>query len=146
MNVITNLGEKRRKKQWKFERNMLRSLSIEEMRKDVNEQFFDQLIGAETVSKLYLVDFCLDIGIDAYLLGSEYGRFGYYGETAEQVQTRCKDELDTFITQTASQFTAWFTLTEKEKDIQYERSKAFINRWWNKGFTEGERRYRLRLH
>ncbi|MBU9720184.1 MULTISPECIES: DUF2521 family protein [Bacillaceae] len=146
MNVITNLGERRRKKQWKFERNMLRSLSIDDMRKDVNEHFFSQLIGAETVSKLYLMDFCLDIGIDAYLLGSEYGRFGYYGETPDQAQTRCEEELETFTTQTASQFSAWFTLTEDEKFIQFERSRAFINRWWKKGFQEGERRYRLRLH
>ncbi|MDQ0256040.1 hypothetical protein J2S74_003439 [Evansella vedderi] len=145
MNVVTDLGERRRKKQWKFERSMLRSLKIDDMRKDVHDQFFHNLIG-QSVGKLYLVDYCLDIGIDAYLLGSEYGRFGYYGETAEQVQERCRGELNAYIEQTTGQFGAWFSLTEQEKEIQREKCRAFILRWWKKGFQEGEKKYRLRLH
>ncbi|ADU28449.1 YbaK family protein [Evansella cellulosilytica] len=145
MNVVTDLGERRRRKQWKFERSMLRALSIEDMRKDVQEQFFDQLVG-QSVGKLYLVDYCLDIGIDAYLLGSEFGRFGYYGETAEQAQHRCIEEINAYIEQTTGQFKSWFTLDEVETTIQHEKSRAFILRWWNKGFAEGEKKYRLRLH
>ncbi|MDG5788078.1 DUF2521 family protein [Evansella sp. AB-P1] len=145
MNVVTDLGERRRKKQWKFERSMLRALSIEDMRKDVHERFFQNLVG-QSVGKLYLIDYCLDIGIDAYLLGSEYGRFGYYGETEEQVQERCKEELNTYIRQTTSQFSSWFSLDSKEEEQQWHRSAGFIKKWWTLGFKEGEKKYRLRLH
>ncbi|MFA9556521.1 DUF2521 family protein [Evansella sp. AB-rgal1] len=145
MNVVTDLGERRRKKQWKFERSMLRTLSIDDMRKDVHDQFFHNLVG-QSVGKLYLIDYCLDIGIDAYLLGSEYGRFGYFGESQERVQERCKEELETYIGQTTSQFSSWFSLTEEEERIQWEKSRVFILRWWNKGFQEGEKKFRLRLH
>ncbi|UTR12554.1 YbaK family protein [Evansella sp. LMS18] len=145
MNVVYNLGERRRKKQWKFERSMLRSLSIHEMRKDAERTFFSGQIG-ETVGTLYLMDFCLDIGIDAYLLGSEYARFGYFGETPEQAEKRCEEELDALAGQTASQFTAWYTGGERSIDEHRKKSSAFIKKWWKKGFTEGEKKYRLRLH
>ncbi|SDZ37465.1 Protein of unknown function [Evansella caseinilytica] len=145
MDVIVDLGERRRKKQWKFERSMLRSLSIENMRKDVHNHFFTYHVG-NSVSMLYLVDYCLDIGIDAYLLGSEFGRFGYYGEPAEKVQNRCRSELDSYIEQTANQFNAWFHLNEEEKQFFHEKSAEFISKWWTNGFKEGEKKYRLRLH
>lgn len=143
--VVTDLNERRRKKQWKFERSMLRSLSIEKMRTDANQMLLSHLFG-DVVSKMYLLDFCLDIGIDAYLLGSEYGKFGYDGETAEQAYLRCKDDVDLFIFQTANQFYVWFTLTEEEQEQIYEKSKNFIFKWWKEGFIEGEKKYRLRLH
>ncbi|WP_096186309.1 DUF2521 family protein [Evansella halocellulosilytica] len=145
MNVITSLGEKRRKKQWKFERSILRSLSIQTMKTDVFETFFSHQFG-ESVGKMYLTDFCLDIGIDAYLLGSEFSRFGYYGDPPEKVKLRCQDELRAYSEQCASQFMAWFTLDDKETAIIREKSTAFLDRWWIQGFKEGEKRHRLRLH
>lgn len=144
-NVITDLSERRRRKQWKFERSMLRSLSIEDMRKDIHNMFLGALIG-ESISKLYMLDFCLDIGIDVYLLGSEFGKFGRIGETAEQAQVRCKEEIDTFICQLANQFFAWFTWTEVEKEEIILKSRRFILKWWKEGFKEGEKKYRMRLH
>ncbi|UCZ53408.1 YbaK family protein [Bacillus shivajii] len=145
MNVITSLGEKRRKKQWKFERSILRSLSIQTMKTDVFQTFFSQQFG-ESVGKLYLTDFCLDIGIDAYLLGSEFSRFGYYGDPPKKVKVRCQDELDAYIQQCVSQFQAWFHLDDNESDKVKEKCTAFLDKWWTTGFKEGEKRHRLRLH
>ena len=145
MDVVLNLGEKRRKKQWKFERSMLRSLSIHDMRRDVQQIFFSDRIG-QSVGTLYLLDYCLDIGIDAYLMGSEYGRFGYYGETIEQVEKRCMEELQAYIEQTTSQFSAWYDLGVGEEEKNRVKSTAFIRKWWKTGFLEGEKKFRLRLH
>lgn len=145
INVVTDLSERRRKKQWDFERSMLRALSIEAMRKDINERFFKSGIE-ESAGKMYVQDFCIDIGIDAYLLGSEFGKFGYDGETAEEAQARCNEGLNTYIEQTASQFFSWFTLTDAEQEQNWLDSKEFILNWWKLGFKEGEKKYRLRLH
>lgn len=144
-NVITDLNERRRKKQWNFERSMLRSLSIGDMRKDIQQIFLQQLFG-DPISKMYLTDFCLDVGIDAYLLGSEYGKFGCDGETPEQARQRCQEDVDVFISQIANQFFAWFTLSEEDKEVIFYKSGQFIMKWWNEGFKEGEKKYRLRLH
>ncbi|MBM7096686.1 DUF2521 family protein [Bacillus sp. H-16] len=145
MNLITSFSEKRRKKQWNYERRVLRSLSISDLRKDVHQHFMTT-IYMDRVSNMYLEDFCVDIGIDAFLLGSEYGRFGYFGETAETVKARCMDEIDIYAEQSAGQFYAWLGGSEADEERYKQMSEAFVHRWWEKGFNEGVRRYKMKLH
>jgi hypothetical protein len=145
MNVIFTLGEKRKQKQWKYQRSMLRSLSVNEMKKDIQRRFFAHSIE-ETVSQLYLQDFCLDIGIDAYLLGAEYARFGYYGESEFAVMQRCAEEISAQIEHTAAQFTAWMNLDEAQAEVYKEVATGYIYEWWRKGFDEGKKKYQLKLH
>ncbi|WP_096438234.1 DUF2521 family protein [Alteribacter populi] len=145
MNLITSFSEKRRKKQWNYERRVLRSLSISDLRKDVHQHFFTTIM-MDRVSHMYLEDFCLDVGIDAYLLGSEYGRFGYFGETAEMAKQRCLEDLEIYCEQVAGQFQAWLKGSVTEEEQYKQLSETFVHRWWEKGFNEGVRRYRMKLH
>ncbi|WP_158282301.1 DUF2521 family protein [Salipaludibacillus keqinensis] len=145
MNVIFTLGEKRKEKQWKYQRTMLRSLQISNMKKDVQRRFFAHEVQ-ETVSQLYLQDFCLDVGIDAYLLGAEFARFGYYGESEFMVMQRCAGEIMAQIDQTVAQFSAWLNLDEPQADVYKEVATGYIYEWWRQGFDEGKKRYHLRLH
>ncbi len=145
MNVIFTLGERRKEKQWKYQRSMLRTLSINDMKKDVQRRFFAHE-DEETVSQLYLQDFCLDIGIDTFLLGAEFARFGYYGETEFMVMQRCTEEIKAQIDQTVAQFTAWLNLDQSQANVYKEVATGYIYEWWRRGFDEGKKRYQLRLH
>ncbi|WP_171051901.1 DUF2521 family protein [Alteribacter natronophilus] len=145
MNLITSFSEKRRKKQWNYERRVLKSLSIADMRKDVHQHFMTT-IYMDRVSNMYLEDFAVDIGIDAFLLGSEYGRFGYFGESADMAKSRCLDEIDIYIEQSAGQFAAWLHGSEEDEERYKQLSESFVHRWWEKGFNEGVKRYKMKLH
>lgn len=145
MNVIFTLGEKRKEKQWNYQRSMLRLLSINKMKTDVQRRFFAHE-NEETVSQLYLQDFCLDIGMDTFLLGAEFARFGYYGETEYMVMQRCTEEIKAQIDQTVAQFTAWLNLDEEQAKVYKEVATGYIYEWWRQGFDEGKKKYQLRLH
>lgn len=145
MNVIFTLGEKRKEKQWKYQRSILRTLAVNDMKKDVQRRFFAYDME-ETVSQLYLQDFCLDVGIDAYLLGADFARFGFYGESEFSVMQRCAGEINALIEQTAAQFTAWLNLDEAQSSVYKEVATGYIYEWWRKGFDEGKKRLQLRLH
>ncbi|MCR6098221.1 DUF2521 family protein [Salipaludibacillus agaradhaerens] len=145
MNVIFTLGEKRKEKQWKYQRSMLRTLSINDMKKDVQRRFFAHEME-ETVSQLYLQDFCLDVGIDAFLLGAEFARFGYYGEPEFTVMRRCAGEINMQIDQTVAQFVAWLKLDDAQTAVYKEVATGFIYEWWRQGFDEGRKRHQLKLH
>ncbi|UTW70800.1 DUF2521 family protein [Anaerobacillus sp. HL2] len=47
--------------------------------------FADQKAGIN-----FAEDACVDFAIDAYLLGAEFSRFGYYGENELSVRRRCR--------------------------------------------------------
>lgn len=145
MNVIFTLGERRKEKQWKYQRGMLRALSITNMKKDVQRRFFAHDV-TETVSRLYLSDLCLDMGIDAYLLGAEYARFGHYGESEFAAMQRCIGEIQAIIDQTVAQFTAWMKLDDAQESLYKEVANGYIHEWWRQGFTEGKKKYSMRLH
>lgn len=145
MTVVTTLADRRREKQWKFERNVLRKLSLNELKADVKEQF-KPIVPYHFLSHPFLLDPCMDMAIDAYLLGAEYSRFGYIGESEKEVKRRCDDELTDITHSIFNLLQGWLLNSDFLLDSLKVATESFVDHWWSKGFREGEKRYRLRLH
>lgn len=145
MTVVTTLADRRREKQWKFERSVLRKLSLKELKADVEEQF-KPVVPFYFLSHPFLLDPCMDMAIDAYLLGAEYGRFGYMGESEKEVRRRCEEELTDISYSIFNLLQGWLLESDFLLDSLKVATETFVDCWWTKGFREGEKRYRLRLH
>lgn len=145
MTVITTFFEKQRKKQWMFERKVLRKLSLVEIRTNARNHF-EALFSPQLVNHPYIEDFCIDLAIDAYLAGAEYSRFGYHGETMEQVRFRCSRKIKDLNGRLMDFLQLYIDENDLKLESIYIASQVFIDYWWEQGFKEGEKRYRLRLH
>ncbi|PAD13635.1 hypothetical protein CHH73_20185 [Shouchella clausii] len=145
MNVITTLTERRREKQWNFEKKMLRHISMKEMEKAIKEWMFP-ILPFQFQAYPFLIDQCLDMTIDAYLLGTEFGRFGYYGEPAQEVRKRCEEELTDLSHCLCATLTGWSKEERAPTEALLAASDMLIGTWWEKGFREASKAYKLRLH
>jgi hypothetical protein len=76
MNVITSFKEKKREKEIKYERKMLRELSLNTLRAKVQQYFFPFYKGGRMFPSA-IEEGCIDMAIEAYLLGASYSRLGY---------------------------------------------------------------------
>lgn len=144
MNIIMTLEDRRRKKQWNFERKVLRKLSLSTIRDNIH-MHFPSIFERQKIGGSFVEDVCVDFAIDAYLLGAEYSRFGYYGESEVLVRRRCKPMYETHVNQLHLQLSGWL-YTNDEDELLLKLCEAFILYWWEKGFQEGEKRYRMKLH
>jgi hypothetical protein len=147
MAVITTLKEKREEKQMKYERKMLRELSHEEIKKIINEHFHPYFkVGLPFLSAIE--EGCVDIAIETYLLGAEYSKFGHYGETIEQAEERCKQEIKNYTDALYDFVTYWGHIGDNDllNESLYYSCEHFVHIWWHEGFRKGEKRYKLRLH
>ncbi|MFD0051612.1 YbaK family protein [Actinomycetes bacterium NPDC127524] len=147
MNVITTLKERQREKQVKYERRLLRDLSIENMKKRVVEHF-----GSDKSIGIYFSDVleegCFDIAIEAFLLGARFSKFGYYGESEEMARSRCAQEEKHLIDTLFNFILYWGKVGDIDlysEDLYY-RCTAYVEVWWKDGFGKGEKRYKMRLH
>lgn len=144
MTVITSFRERQQEKRWKFERVVLRKLSLIAVQRSVR-QYFQPVLSFEVFTHPYLIDQALDIAVEAYLLGAEYSRFGYFGEGLESVLERCNRELTDLYDQLEDYFLLW--LHDDFERAAYEATVGqFIFHWWKEGYEEGGKGYRLRLH
>jgi hypothetical protein len=147
MNIITTFGDKKREKQMKYERNMLRDLSIQMLKKSVQRHFGSSRLTENLVMKTGIEEACYDIAIEAYLLGARMSRFGFLGETIASVQTRCEQEMK-HLSDTFYNFLLYWghgdegTLSES---LVY-MCEQYVSSWWTEGYQKGERRHKLRLH
>lgn len=142
---MTTLPDRRREKRWKFERSVLRRLSLKEVRTAV-EAHFRSVVPFYFLSHPFLLDPCMDMAIDAYLLGAAYGRFGYIGESDEEVLLRSEEELTDLSHYVFDLLQGWLIDSDFLLDSLKEASDEFVLTWWKKGFSEGERQHRLRMH
>ncbi|ARK28554.1 YbaK family protein [Halalkalibacter krulwichiae] len=142
---VTVLSDKRREKQWKFERSILKNLSLKELKANV-EEHFRSVVPFHFLSHPFLIDPCMDMAIDAFLVGAEYSKFGYSGENETEVKRRCDDELTEISHCIFNLLQGWLIDSDYLLDSLQVSTEAFVDHWWTKGFREGEKRYRLRLH
>ncbi|MCP8971147.1 DUF2521 family protein [Ectobacillus ponti] len=146
MNVITTFKDKRREKQLKYERRMLKEISLTALRKHI-QQCFENYTDSVLFSR-HCEEYCIELAIESYLLGARYSKFGYYGEPLMQVRDRaCHEEQD--LTELLFHFMQNVPIAEMEEEQRhqlYELCQSFITSWWTEGYEKGERRYRLRLH
>ncbi|CAG9622180.1 YbaK family protein [Sutcliffiella rhizosphaerae] len=147
MNIVTTFKEKRREKQLKYERKMLREISLEILRTKVKD-FFTPYLKNKRQHTSAIEEGCLDIAIESYLLGASYSRFGYFGEGVEKVKTRCLIE-EKYLNDTLYDYFLYWGI-QPENDLAnesfYRTCEAFVDYWWREGFHKGEKRYRMRLH
>lgn len=147
MNIITTLQDKQREKQIKYERSVLGDLSLNLLKERVKQYFGSTRISAIMIMNSGIEEACYDLALEAYLLGAKLSKFGYYGETIEEVRNRCFHEEKHLIDTLYNFLLYWGSEDEgKLSESLYYMCEQYVNVWWRDGFENGERRHKLRLH
>lgn len=145
--VITTFREKKREKQIKYERSVLKELSIHTLKERVQQYFGSTRIAQSFVMNSGVEEACYDVALEAFLLGAKYSRFGYYGEDVEMVRMRCYQE-ERHLVDTLFNFLLFWGNGEEGvmSESLYYLCEQYIYVWWKEGFDKGQRRHKLRLH
>lgn len=147
MNIITTLKERRVEKQLKFERQLLRHISINSLKGKVQQYFGSSQLTSGLLMNAGIEEACYDVAIEAYLLGGQFSKFGYYGESIEKIQNRCEHENRHLIDTLYNFLLYWGEGNESvASEGLYYLCEQFVDNWWFDGFENGERQYKLRLH
>lgn len=145
--IITTFKEKRKNKQVKYERKVLKEITPKRL-KESFQRFLDlQHVLGVTFSRV-LEEGCYDVAIESFLLGANYSKFGYYGESEETVKERCFSQLHHLTDTLYNFFLYWGKISNFDlyNDALLVQCEQFVNSWWSEGFSKGEKRYKLRLH
>jgi Protein of unknown function (DUF2521) len=145
MNDVISIKLKRQQKELKYEKKMLKELSLTEI-KDKIEEYFGRF--ADRANSTIIEDGCIDFAIEAFLLGAKYSRFGYYGESMQSANSRCQLDEKRLIDDLFDYFITWGKMHDKDIlfDEIYFACDYFIQSLWKQGYLKGEKRYKLRLH
>lgn len=147
MNIVTTFIEKKREKQIKHERSMLRELSLNILQARVKQYFSSSVLTSNLVMNSGIEEACYDVAIEAYLLGAKFGRFGYYGESIESVRLRCENEERHLIDTLYNFFLFWGKGEEgTESESLYYLCEQYVESWWREGFMKAEKKFKMRLH
>ncbi|WP_053368708.1 DUF2521 family protein [Bacillus sp. FJAT-27245] len=147
MNVITTFNEKRREKQIKYERSVLKELSINELKKRVQEHFGSTRMSYRLLQNPGIEEACYDVAVEAYLLGAQFSKFGARGEKVEWTLERCEPE-ETHLIDTLFNFLLYWGGGDEGyySESLYFNCEQYVRKWWLDGFEKGIRRQKLRLH
>jgi hypothetical protein len=147
MNVVTTFNEKKREKQIKYERSLLRELSINKLKASVKECFGSSRLATNLLMNSGIEEACFDVAIEAYLLGGRYSRFGYFGESLEMARDRCKEEEKHLYDTLYNFFLFWGHGDEGiAGESLYYLCERYVGIWWNEGFKTGEKKHKLKMH
>lgn len=147
MNVITTFTEKKREKQIKYEKSVLKEISIKALKEKVKQYFGSSRYASGLLIKSGIEEACYDVAIESYLLGAHFSRFGFYGETIEDVRKRCRNEEQHLVDTLYHFFLYWGNGEEGAmSESLYYLCEQYVSSWWMEGFYKGEKRYKLRLH
>ncbi|MDR7002958.1 YbaK family protein [Neobacillus niacini] len=147
MTVITTFKEKKREKQIKYERSVLKDLSIKTLKERVQHYLGSSRITSSFVMHAGVEEACYDVALEAYLLGAKFSKFGYYGEDIDEVKKRCYKEEKHLIDTLFNFLLYWGNGEEGTmSESLYYLCEQYIHVWWVDGYQKGERRHKLRLH
>lgn len=147
MNVITSLKDKRREKQIKYERSVLKDLSIKMLKERVQQYFGSTRIASSFIMNTGIEEACYDVALEAYLLGAKFSKFGYHGENLDEVRTRCFKEEKHLIDTLYNFLLYWGNGDEGAmSESLYYLSEQYVHVWWREGYEKGQMRHKLRLH
>ncbi|MDQ0272620.1 YbaK family protein [Cytobacillus purgationiresistens] len=147
MTLITTFEDKRREKQMKYEKSVLKEISIKNLKEKVKDFFGSSQLVIGLLKNPGVEEACYDVAIEAYLLGAHYSRFGAAGETMEMAQARCKKEKTHFADTLYNFLLYWGNGGEGVmSESLYYLCEQYVNVWWTEGFSNGQRRHKLRLH
>lgn len=141
MGNVISLKVKRHEKELKYEKRMLKELSLTEIKHKISEYFIH-------IIKLHSIeDGCVDFAIEAYLLGAKYSRFGYYGESMQAVNDRCRYEEQRLVNDLYEYLIQRGMFEQHDPSLEkvFNMCKQYISMWWKEGFLRGEKRHKLRL-
>jgi hypothetical protein len=146
MALITTFKEKKKEKQVKFEKKILRELSLEKLIKEVKlyfNPFFKRAMFSQAIE-----DGSVDVAIEAYLLGASFGKIGRYGESFDDIKKRCYYEEKYLIDTLYDYLQYWGNMGDNDFMMEslYMACEQFVSKWINEGFNKGIMRYKLRLH
>lgn len=147
MTVITTFTEKRREKLIKYEKSVLKEISINALKEKVKQSFGSSRLVSGLLMNAGIEEACYDVAIEAYLLGAHYSRFGLHGEQQVHVKQRCESELQHFTDTLYNFFLYWGHGEEgTASESLYYICEEYVNSWWSEGFHKGQKRHKLRLH
>ena len=139
MTVITTFKEKKREKQIKYERSVLRELSINTLKERVQQYFGSTKISSSLIMNTGIEEACYDIALEAFLLGAKYSKFGYHGETLDDVRGRCNREEKHLIDTLYNFFLYWGSGEEGTmSESLYYLCEQYIHIWWEKALKKGK--------
>jgi hypothetical protein len=145
--VITTFKEKKREKQIKYERSVLRDISVNSLKERVRQYFGSTKIASSFVMNTGIEEACYDVALEAFLLGAKFSKFGYYGEDFECVRKRCYKEEKHLIDTLYNFLLYWGNGEEGTmSESLYYLCEQYIHVWLSEGFEKGQRRHKLRLH
>jgi len=147
VNVITTFKEKHREKQIKYERSVLKDLSIKMLKERVQQYFGSTRITSNFIMNTGIEEACYDVALEAYLLGAKFSKFGYHGEDLEEVRMRCFKE-EKHLIDTLYNFLLYWGHGEEGamSESLYYLSEQYVHVWWREGYEKGQMRHKLRLH
>lgn len=147
MNLVTTFNEKRRAKQIKYEKSVLKEISIKTLKERVNQYFGSSRFTLGLMMESGIEEACYDVAIEAYLLGAHFSRFGYYGESVEDVKKRCLKEEKHLIDTLYNFLLYWGSGMEGVySESLYYLCESYVASWWMEGYQNGKKRLKLRLH
>jgi hypothetical protein len=147
LTLIVNFKEKRREKQIKYERSVLRDLSITTLKERVRQYFGSTNIASSIVMNKGIEEACYDVALESFLLGAKFSKFGYHGEDFDEVRKRCYKEEKHLIDTLYNFFLFWGIGEEATmNEALYYHCEQYVHVWFREGFEKGQRRHKLRLH
>ncbi|WP_409303801.1 YbaK family protein [Peribacillus sp. SCS-155] len=147
MNVITTFRERQKAKQIKYDRTVLRELSIQSLKKRVHDYFENDNHHGIHFSQV-VEEGCFDVAVEAYLLGANFSKFGYYGEPLEEARKRCHSQEKHLVDTLFNFILYWGKVIDDDvyNEGLYYRCEGYVGDWWKEGFQKGELRRKMRLH
>lgn len=146
-NVILSFKEKRRDKQLRYERKVLKDLKPKLLKERYHSFMADQQSLGITSSHV-LEEGCYDVAIEAFLLGANFSKFQHYGESVDTIKARCFHEEKHLIDTLFNFILYWGKISDFDmyNESLYYRCEQYVDNWWHDGFFSGAKRYKLRLH
>ena len=144
--IDTSFMKRRREQLIKFERSVLRELSITLLKKSFQQYFGNMQTGVGMVFDQAVEEGCYDIASELYLLGSRYSRVGYYGEPFEEIKYRSQEELNNFSTALYEFISFWGNIPTEAMESIKSACGQFVDYWFSEGFHKGKMKYKMRFH
>lgn len=144
--VIMNFDLKKREKQIKYERSVLKELSVKDLKEKVARYFGSSQLTSSVIMNEGMEEACYDVAIEAFLLGANFSKFSAWGEDIPTIKNRCLEE-DKHLKDTLFHFLLYWGSEESSKNESlYYLCEQFVNAWWLEGFNKAIKRKKLRLH
>lgn len=147
MTVITSFTAKRREKQWKWERTILKEITLNHIHESVMSHFGSvKVMGGKPLQES-VVEGCYDVAIEAYLLGAQFSHLIHRGEKHDAIEIKSISTRK-HITDTLYNFWLYWAKIGDHGGMDesiYFVCEPFVDHWYKEGVEKGTRRLKLRL-